>query len=288
MSASDADRERSGIPARAREYLRRTGSPGASERKWLEHARHHLLPFTDPRYPKLLRSFPRHPVALYAAGSIDALCDPQLAVVGSRNPTPQGLDTAHAFAERLAEHGLSITSGLAAGIDTAAHRGALAAQGFTLAVLGNGLDIVYPRSNSSLSEAIEQQGARVSEFPLGTAPRRGNFPQRNRIIAGLSLGTLVVEAARNSGSLITARVGVELDHRRLVERQRQMLMHRSVVARRDVENTLRAVVVGRRRRLRADGAGKQEDRRDGACNNPAAHRATLLPPGRCCGRAHTG
>lgn len=210
LAASDAARERAGFPAAARAYLRTAAPPCAAERRWLEHERHYLVPFTDPRYPKLLRGLAHRPLVLYLAGNVDALGEPQLAVVGSRNPTPQGLNTARDFAERLAESGLSITSGLAAGIDTAAHRGALAAQGITLAVLGNGLDVVYPRSNSSLSEAIEQQGALVSEFPLGTAPRRGNFPQRNRIIAALSLGALIVEAARNSGSLITARMAVEL------------------------------------------------------------------------------
>jgi len=210
MAASDAVRERSGIPARAREYLRRGPSPGASERKWLEHARHHLLPFTDARYPQLLRSFPHHPVALYAAGSIDTLCDPQLAVVGSRNPTAQGCDTAYEFSQYLAERGLAITSGLAQGIDSCAHRGALAVQGITLAVFGCGLDVVYPRSNAELSEAIEVQGVLISEFALGSAPLRAHFPQRNRIIAGLSLGTLVIEAALGSGSLITARAANEL------------------------------------------------------------------------------
>ena len=136
--------------------------------------------------------------------------DPQLAVVGSRNPTPQGRDTAFEFAQYLAERGLGIISGLAQGIDAAAHRGALAAQGITLAVLGSGLDVIYPRGHRDLSEAIAQQGALVSEFPLRTAPRRANFPQRNRIIAALSLGTLVVEAARRSGSLITSRWANEL------------------------------------------------------------------------------
>jgi len=209
VAASDAVRERTGIPAPAREYLRRAAGPGASERNWLEHARHHVLPFTDPRYPGLLRSFPHHPVVLYVAGNIDALGDPQLAVVGSRNPTPQGRDTAYEFSQYLAERGLAITSGLAHGIDTCAHRGALAGQGITLAVLGSGLDLVYPRSNFELSEAVQIQGALISEFPLGSAPRRAHFPQRNRIIAGLSLGTLVVEAAGRSGSLITARAANE-------------------------------------------------------------------------------
>src|SRR5450755_567055 len=191
VAASEALRERAGIPAAARDFLRQIGcGPDAAERKWLQNERHHLLPITDPRYPKLLRSLTDCPIALYVAGNIDALCDPQLAVVGSRNPTPQGRDTAFDFAHYLAQRGLAITSGLAQGIDAAAHRGALAAQGITVAVLGNGIDMVYPRSNRDLSEMIERHGVLVSEFPLGTAPRRANFPRRNRIIAGLSLGTL--------------------------------------------------------------------------------------------------
>ncbi len=206
IAASDALREAAGIPIAAREYLHRcAGRPSPAELYWLNGARHHLLPFTDPRYPKLLRAVADCPVALYVDGNIDALCDPQLAVVGSRNPTPQGQDTAFDFAQCLAMRGLGITSGLAQGIDTAAHRGALAAQGVTLAVLGSGIDVLYPRGNLNLSEGIKQQGALVSEFSLGTAPQRSNFPRRNRIIAGLCLGVLVVEAARRSGSLITAR-----------------------------------------------------------------------------------
>jgi DNA processing protein len=205
VEASEADGARAGIPAAARDFLRHAaGSQFAADRKWLQNERHHLLPITDTRYPKLLRSLPDCPMALYVAGSVDALGDPQLAVVGSRNPTPQGRDTAFDFAHRLAHRGLAITSGLAQGIDDAAHRGALATQGLTVAVLGNGIDVVYPRSNRDLSEMIERHGALVSEFPLGTAPRRANFPRRNRIIAGLSLGTLVVEAACRSGSRITA------------------------------------------------------------------------------------
>jgi DNA processing protein len=206
VAASEAVRARAGIPAAARDFLRRANAgPDAAERKWLQNERHHLLPITDPRYPKLLRSLTDCPIALYVAGNIDALCDPQLAVVGSRNPTLQGRDTAFDFAHDLAQRGLAITSGLAQGIDAAAHRGALAAQGITVAVLGNGIDVVYPRGNRKLSEIIERHGALISEFPLGTAPRAANFPRRNRIIAGMSLGTLVVEAALRSGSKITAR-----------------------------------------------------------------------------------
>jgi DNA processing protein len=205
VEASEAAGAQAGIPAAARHFLRHAaGSQFAADRKWLQNEHHHLLPITDTRYPKLLRSLPDCPMALYVAGSVDALGDPQLAVVGSRNPTPQGRDTAFDFAHGLAHRGLAITSGLAQGIDEAAHRGALAAQGLTVAVLGNGIDVVYPRSNRDLSQMIERHGALVSEFPLGTAPRRAHFPRRNRIIAGLSLGTLVVEAASRSGSRITA------------------------------------------------------------------------------------
>jgi DNA processing protein len=204
--ASDASRERAGLPAAVREFLSSAASASnAAERAWLETPRHYVVPFTDPRYPALLRVTERHPMALYVAGNVDALNEPQLAVVGSRNPTLQGQDTAHELCEYLAARGLAITSGLATGIDSAAHRGALAAQGITLAVLGSGIDVIYPRSNRSLSLEIRQQGALISGFPLGTPPRRENFPRRNSIIAGSSLGTLVVEAARRSGSLITAR-----------------------------------------------------------------------------------
>ncbi len=206
VTASEAVHMRVGIPAAARDFLRQAGGgPDAAERTWLQNERHHLLPFTDPRYPTLLRSLTDCPIALYVAGNVDALCDPQLAVVGSRNPTLQGRETAFDFARHLAQRGLAITSGLAQGIDAAAHLGALAAQGITIAVLGNGIDQVYPRGHRHLSETIEQHGALISEFPLGTAPRAANFPRRNRIIAAMTLGTLVVEAASRSGSRITAR-----------------------------------------------------------------------------------
>ena len=207
IESSDAARESAGVPAAAREYLKSSaGSPGTAERAWIQNSRHHLVPFSDPRYPGSLQALPSRPIVLYVAGDPKVLNDPQLSIVGSRNPTPAGRDTAFAFAESLAARGLAITSGLAEGIDSAAHRGALAAQGITLAVLGHGIDSIYPRSNQRLSEEIRFRGALISEFPLGTPPRRENFPQRNRIIAALSLGTLVVEAARRSGSLITARL----------------------------------------------------------------------------------
>ena len=207
IEASDQARQDAGVPAAAREFLRGArGSPSTLERAWMNGPYHHLVAFTDPRYPSSLHALQRRPLALYVAGKPEVLNEPQLSIVGSRNPTPAGRDTAFAFAEELAARGLAITSGLAEGIDSAAHRGALAAQGITLAVLGNGIDSIYPRSNQRLSEEIRLQGALISEFPLGTPPRRENFPQRNRIIAALGLGTLVVEAARRSGSLITARL----------------------------------------------------------------------------------
>jgi DNA processing protein len=207
IDASDAARARAGIPRAAREFLSSTQAAlSTAERAWLENPRHRVVPFTDPGYPDLLRAVARHPAALYVAGNAGVLNDPQLAIVGSRNPTAQGQDTAHEFSEYLAGRGLAITSGLASGIDSAAHRGALAAQGITIAVLGSGVDVVYPRSGIALAREIQHQGALVSGFPLGAPPRREHFPQRNGIIAALSLGTLVVEAARRSGSLITARL----------------------------------------------------------------------------------
>jgi DNA processing protein len=211
IQASDASREHAGTPAAAREFLTSAQAVlSLAERAWLENPRHHVVPYTDPRYPVLLREAGRYPIALYVAGNVEVLNDPQLAIVGSRNPNPQGRATAQDFAECLAARGLAITSGLAAGIDSAAHHGALMAQGTTLAVLGSGADVVYPRCNLALSREIQHRGALLSGFPLGTPPRAENFPQRNSLIAGLSLGVLVVEAARRSGSLITARLAGDL------------------------------------------------------------------------------
>jgi DNA processing protein len=211
LEASDTTLRATGISAAAREFLSSAQAlPTAGERAWLENPRHTLLPFTDPRYPALLRECERPPLALYVVGNVDVLNDPQLAIVGSRNPSAQGLDTAHELSEHLAARRLAIMSGLAEGVDSAAHRGALAAQGITLAVLGSGADIIYPQGNIPLAAEIRQQGALISGFPLGTPPRRENFPQRNGLIAALSLGTLVVEAARRSGSLITARLAAAL------------------------------------------------------------------------------
>jgi DNA processing protein len=211
FEVSDTARRAAGIPAAACEFLSSArAAPSARERAWLEDPRHTLVPFTDSRYPALLRKYERQPLALYVDGNADLLNDPQLAIVGSRNPSAQGLETAHEFSEQLAARGLAVTSGLASGIDSAAHCGALAAQGITLAVLGSGIDIIYPQGNIPLAAEIRRHGALISGFPLETPPRRENFPQRNWLIAALSLGTLVVEAARRSGSLITARLAAAL------------------------------------------------------------------------------
>ena len=172
-------------------------------------AGHRLLTWSDPGYPSLLREIPDPPPLLFLAGRAEAVGGLQLAVVGSRNPTPAGRENARDFARHLAGCGLTITSGLARGVDGAAHRGALEAGGDTVAVCGSGLDRIYPPAHTDLAADITSRGALVSEFFPGTPPRRENFPRRNRLISGLSLGVLVVEAGLRSGSLITARMAGE-------------------------------------------------------------------------------
>jgi len=178
-------------------------------RDWLSAPEHQILGWHDPDYPALLRRIPSAPLLLFVAGDPACLWHPSVAVVGSRSPSVGGRDNAGDFAHALATSGLAVTSGLAAGIDTAAHAGALAAGGRTVAVLGTGPDVPYPRANAALHARIKAAGAVVSEHPPGTGARRENFPSRNRIIAGLALGTLVVEAAERSGALITARMASE-------------------------------------------------------------------------------
>ena len=181
---------------------------------WLSQHDVHLLPLSDPRYPPLLLEIADPPPLLYVQGEIELLSAPQIAVVGSRRPSRQGLSDAEDFAAALAAAGFVITSGLALGIDAAAHRAALDSSGKnssgkTVAVLGSGIDIIYPAANSDLAAVISRQGVMISEFPLGTPPRANQFPSRNRIISGLSLGVLVIEAAVQSGSLVTARLAAE-------------------------------------------------------------------------------
>ncbi len=176
---------------------------------WLAQPGHHFLPFNDARYPARLNSIADAPLALFVAGDPEALSLPQLGIVGSRNPTSGGLEHARDFAAHLSRSGLVITSGLALGIDAAAHEGALSAGGLTLAVLGTGPDQIYPLRHQALAARIVQSGALLSEFPPGTPALAEHFPRRNRLISGMSLGILVVEAALRSGSLITARLAME-------------------------------------------------------------------------------
>jgi len=176
---------------------------------WAQQPGNRLLTLADPDYPQALLTSDDPPVLLYAKGNVDYLNRPMLAIVGSRNATVQGERDAEAFAKALAEVGLVIVSGLALGIDAAAHRGALLANSGTVAVIGTGADRVYPARNATLARGIAEHGVIVSEFALGTPALASNFPRRNRIIAGLGLGCLVVEAAPKSGSLITARLAAE-------------------------------------------------------------------------------
>jgi DNA processing protein len=168
-----------------------------------------LLACTDPAYPPLLRQINDPPMVLFVRGEVNLLTQPLLAMVGSRNPSIEGKRNAEEFAAYLARCGLGIVSGMAMGIDAASHRGALKSGGATIAVWGTGLDKPYPPSHRDLAEEIAQRGLLVSEFPPGTPPLPYNFPRRNRIISGLCVGTLVVEAAQTSGSLITARLASE-------------------------------------------------------------------------------
>ena len=184
--------------------------PPASWIAWLEQPNHDLVVYGSDNYPECLAEIDDAPLALWVDGpNKPLLCHPQLAIVGSRNPTQNGLITAESFAARLSESGITITSGLALGIDAASHRGALTGAGKTIAVLGNGIDQIYPVGNRKLASEIRDQGLIVSEYGPTTPVRAHQFPRRNRIIAGLSLGALIVEATRRSGSLITARLAIE-------------------------------------------------------------------------------
>jgi len=176
---------------------------------WAEAPNRALVTFSDPRYPELLLEIPDPPALLYVEGRLELLGRPALAVVGSRNCTAQGERDAERFARAFGDAGLTIVSGLALGIDAAAHRGGLGSRGSTLAVLGTGVDVVYPARNAGLAEQIRREGLLLSEFPLGTKALSHNFPRRNRLISGIAQGCLVVEAALASGSLITARAAAD-------------------------------------------------------------------------------
>lgn len=177
--------------------------------RWEDHHNHHLLTWCDPNYPALLKEIHDPPPVLYAIGDLSCLQQPTLAMVGTRKPSVTGSETARRFAFELATKNITIVSGLALGIDAEAHKGCLEANGKTIAVMGTGIDSIYPRRHMPLAERIVEKGVLFSEFPLKSPPIAGHFPLRNRIISGLSLSILVVEAAIRSGSLITARLALE-------------------------------------------------------------------------------
>ena len=177
--------------------------------KWSELDGHSIVTLADDAYPQQLLEIPDPPPLLYVIGNTNFLSRPSIAIVGSRNSTPQGKQNAGQFARALSDSGLTIVSGLALGIDAAAHEGGLQGTASTLAVMGTGPDTIYPRSNRALAERITKQGALITEYPIGTPALPANFPRRNRLISGLSEGVLVVEAALASGSLITARMALE-------------------------------------------------------------------------------
>lgn len=211
LRAGPHELARCGVGEAARRALRRAdGGDVRRAVQWVRGAStRRALTLSSPHYPALLAALDDAPPVLFVDGDASVLGAPQVAVVGSRNPTRPGVETAHDFARTLCEAGLGVVSGLAMGIDAAAHRGALQAGGVTVAVAGHGLDRVYPRRHAQLAREVRDAGCLVSEFVPGTPPLREHFPRRNRIISGLSLGVLVVEAALRSGSLITARLAAE-------------------------------------------------------------------------------
>ncbi|MEC4749498.1 DNA-processing protein DprA [Methylomicrobium sp. Wu6] len=176
---------------------------------WSTQSGHHLITLNHPLYPEQLKQISDPPPVLFVRGQVDLLSGPQIAIVGSRNPSTLGRETAFEFAKALSAHGFVISSGLALGIDAAGHEGALHAQGPTIAVVGTGPDRIYPAVNKNLASRIIEQGAIVTELPPGTPAKAHHFPRRNRIISGLCQGLLVVEAAKESGSLISARLALE-------------------------------------------------------------------------------
>ena len=181
----------------------------AATRAWLEAPGHNLIAWDDPDYPRALLNVGDPPPVLFHIGRRDLLNHPAVAIVGSRNATPQGIDNARAFAAAIADAGVTVVSGLAQGIDAAAHEGAIARAGSTIAVVGTGPDRVYPARNRALARAIAERGALISEYVPNTPARKENFPRRNRLLSGLARGVLVVEATLQSGSLITARLAGE-------------------------------------------------------------------------------
>lgn len=210
LAAPRSELKATGLSQQALDYLAQPDEAQLeNDLAWLEKPDNHLVLLTDADYPPLLKQLSDKPPLLFVHGDRRVLSQTQLAIVGTRNPSSGGRQIAHDFAEYLSAVGMVITSGLALGIDTAAHKGALRGTGISIAVMGTGLDRVYPAQNKALAHQIAEQGALISEFAPGTPALAEHFPRRNRIIAGLSVGTLVVEAALKSGSLITARLAAE-------------------------------------------------------------------------------
>lgn len=209
-SASEAQLEACGLAAKTITELKNPDARLLSQQiNWSQQPGHSILTWDHSHYPALLKTIYDPPPVLFVEGHTEILNLPQCALVGSRNPSPQGRETAYQLAMDLVQAQMIITSGLAIGIDGASHQGALAANGKTIAVLGSGLASIYPRSHKGLAAKISEQGALVSEFPPQALPLPWHFPQRNRIISGLSLGTCIVEATINSGSLITAKIAAD-------------------------------------------------------------------------------
>jgi DNA processing protein len=210
LNAGPSAWEKAGLPRALHPSLRKPDAQTIEhDRAWLGGPNRHLITIDDERYPPALKEIAQAPLALFCQGNVELLAAPQIAIVGARAASPEGLDNARKFASILAKAGLVVTSGLAQGVDGAAHRGALDAGGGTIAVCGTGLDRVYPAKHRELAHEISEKGLLISEFSPGMPPSAENFPRRNRIISGLSLGVLVVEAAARSGSLITARLALE-------------------------------------------------------------------------------
>jgi DNA processing protein len=210
-SASELQLRQAGLDGQALNNLLRVRSEIDLDREIakIERTGARFLTLTDDEYPTLLKTLPEAPPVLYIRGSLGAEDNRALSIVGTRKPTAYGRDAAYSLSKQLAARDVTIISGLAQGIDAAAHRGALDAGGRTIAVLGSGIDQLYPRENTGLAQEIAKHGALISEFPMGAPPEGRNFPRRNRIISGLSLGVLVVEAPEKSGALITAITAAE-------------------------------------------------------------------------------
>lgn len=205
-SQSSPDSAQAGLPLSGRIDSKRL----EASVEWMKSGKQNrIIHYADRRYPFLLKQISSAPLVLYAKGNAELLDSRQIAVVGSRKATLAGKQIAECLAQQLSERGITVTSGMACGIDSHAHLGAISASGNTVAVLGTGIDKCYPASNKSLYQQIAAKGVLISEFDLSSPPRKTHFPQRNRIISGLSMGTLVVEATRRSGSLITARFALQ-------------------------------------------------------------------------------